>query len=196
MTAPRQFDIKAVWEQRGEALRHLMRALFLAIGQQPRDRALAGSGESDQPVGMAFKISKGNMRFQLQRTIEMRPADEVAQIVPAILILRIQRQIVDRLTLTAQHAEKASDDWLHPFTQRRPGKHGGAVETIAVAHGDGRKSAFLGEFCDGLRIDSAFEHRIAGHNAQRYEGSMWHPLNMRAGRASLKRQSREYPLFR
>jgi hypothetical protein len=36
------------------------------------------------------------VRLELERTIEMRAADQVAQVLPAGLVLGIERQVVDR----------------------------------------------------------------------------------------------------
>ena len=68
----------------------------LALGEQPRHRALARPGQRDQALGAPVEIVERDMRLELERPVEMRAADQVAQVLPAGLVLRVERQVVDR----------------------------------------------------------------------------------------------------
>jgi len=45
---------------------------------------------------MSFEVFKLHMRFKFERSIEMRLADEVAQVEPAVVVLGIEREPIDR----------------------------------------------------------------------------------------------------
>ncbi len=135
---------------------------------------------------MAFQLGERDMRLQLQRAVQMRGGNQMAQVVPPRLILRVERQVIDWLPLAAQNPQQGADDRLHAFAQRRAREHRGGVKPIAIADGNGGKAAFFGQFGNGLGIDGPFEHRIAGDDAQRDKGSMGHGANLQAQEAPIK----------
>src|SRR3546814_12186483 len=51
-------------------------------------------GQADQPVGPARDVGQPHMRILLDGTAEVRRRDERAQLVIALLVLRIERQPV------------------------------------------------------------------------------------------------------
>src|SRR3546814_16515647 len=73
-------------------------------------------GQADQPVGPARDVGQPHMRILLDGTAEVRRRDARAQIVIALLVLRIKRQPVDQRRSVCQplpgprDAKHASDD--------------------------------------------------------------------------------------
>ena len=65
--------------------------------------------------------------LSFERPLEMGAADEVAQVLPARLVLRIERQVIDRAVRTAGNAEQRADDRLHTFGLARGGERGRSV---------------------------------------------------------------------
>ncbi len=135
---------------------------------------------------MAFEIGQRDVWRKLERPVEMGAADEMAQVGPARGVLRIKRQVVDHIALAARNAKQGADDRLHPFADARLGKRHRAVKPVAVADGDRRKAALLGQARNGLGIDRPFEHRIARQHAQRDEGGKGHRANVLCAEGPIK----------
>jgi len=115
------------------------------------------------------------MRIELQRAIQMRLADEVAEIVIASLILRIERQVIDLATLfIARHAQQSADNWLHTFVKTRFGEHDCAVEAIAISQRNCGKAALFGELCHTLGLNRPLKQRVRRQNAKRDKGRKRH----------------------
>ena len=70
---------------------------LLSLGQKLRQRALACPAECYEPTGAAIKIGQADMGFELERTFQMGAADEMAEIVVPLLVLRVEWQVVDLL---------------------------------------------------------------------------------------------------
>src|SRR3546814_6895819 len=90
--------------------------------------------QADQPVGPARDVGQPHMRILLDGTAEVRRRDERAQIVIALLVLRIERQPVDQRRAVRQplpgprDAKQGSDDRLYPSRLAR------LAEKIGRAH--------------------------------------------------------------
>ncbi len=156
----------------------------LTLGEQPADRTLARARQRNQPLGAACEIREQDMRLEFERAFEMRSADEVAQIVVAGLVLRVEREVVDLLAgapvvPVARDAEQRADDWLDAFVETGLGEHDRAIEPVAVGQRDRGKAALLGQFRHRLGLDRALEHRIGGEDAKRNEGGKRHGVDMR-----------------
>ena len=121
-----------------------------------------------------FQLLQRDVRIEFERAIEVRSGDQMAQILPAGLVLGVERQAVDRPVGRAPNPQQAADNRLDSRIARHAGKSGHCVKTVAVGNRNGRKGAFLGQFDHRLGIDRSFEHRIAGHNAQGDETGVGH----------------------
>ncbi len=176
--APRQLDIKPVWKQRLQPVCIRFGMVGLASCKEPRQTAFARPGQGNQAVRVTIKIGERDMRIQLERTFQMRAADEMAKIVPAGFVLREQREMVDRLLaaeiLAPRDAQKRADNRLDADLETGLRESNAAIQPVAVADGNRGKAAFLRELGDLLGIDRAFEHRIAGENTQGNEGGIGH----------------------
>ncbi len=110
----RQFDIEAAGEQGGELFRKRLGLRVLPFREQPRHRAFGRAGQCDQPLAMPVQIRQPDMGIEFQRPVEMRPARQMAQVLPAILVLRVKRQVIDMRALALTHdAEQHPHDRLH-----------------------------------------------------------------------------------
>ena len=184
IAAAREFDIEPLGEQGLEPVEQDSGVAVLTLCQQPGHRPLARAGERDQPLGAALEILKQDMRLEFERAGEMRLADEMAQIVVAGLVLRIEREVIDLLAgrsviPAAGDPEQRADDRLDAFVEAGLGEHDRAVEPVAIRQRDCGKAAFLGQFRHRLGLDRALEHGIGGEDAQRYEGGKTHAADMR-----------------
>ncbi len=121
------------------------------------------------------------MRLQFQRPVEVRAADQMAQVLPAGLVLGEQGQRVDPPAIFPRHPQEGARDRLDAVVAAACGKGDRAVEPVAVADGDGGKAAFLGQLGDSLGIDRPVEHRIAGEHPQGHERSMGHRRRLSRG---------------
>src|SRR3546814_8826278 len=87
------------------------------------------------------------MRVLLDGTAEVRRRDERAQIVIALVVLRIERQPVDQRRAVRQplpgprDAEQGSDDRLYPSRLARLAESHDTVEPVAIGHRDRGKAA-------------------------------------------------------
>ena len=96
VAAARQLDVQAIGEQRVELVGIGPRLVVLAIGEQAGERPLPARGQRDQPVGLPGERVERDMRFLVDRAVEVRGGHQAAQIVVAGLVLREQREPVDR----------------------------------------------------------------------------------------------------
>ena len=63
IAAAAELDIEPAREQRLEPVEIVVRGRRLALGEQPRQRALAAAGQRDQAVGAPFQRVEGDMRL-------------------------------------------------------------------------------------------------------------------------------------
>ncbi len=196
IAAPRELDVEPPGEQGLEPVELGLGMIPLAVGEQPRQRAFARPGECDQTLGAPFQVGGRDMRFEFERPVEMRLADEVAEVVVPRLVLRIERQVIDLLALRIpRHPEQRADDRLHALVHARLGEHDRAVEPVAITDRDCWKAALLGQLGDRLGVDRPFEHRIRRQHAQGNERGKWHGCNMRTETGFAKVECRCFPLF-
>ena len=110
------------------------------------------------------------MRQLFERTIEMGRRHQMAQIVIAGLVLRIEREPVEHGLIAAaarpQNAKHRADDGLDAPGDTAIGKRHAAVQPVAVGHGDGRKAALFGDLAERLGLDCPVEHGVSGKDAQ------------------------------
>ena len=197
ITAPRQFDVEPAGEQRLQPRGIGLGRPLAPIGQQPRQRPLARPGQADQPVGMAFERLQSHMGVELDRAIKVRGGHQMAQVQPAGLVLGIERQPVDhrRAVLPGRirpgHRQQSADDRLDALVETGAGKSRGAVQPVAVGHGNRGESPLLRQLRQRLGLDRPFQHRIAREDTQRHEGLMSHGVSLagagRFGHAPLRR---------
>lgn len=80
--------------------------IVLPFGQKARQPPFPGAGQRDQATGMAIQPFAHDMGIFMQRPVEMGPADQMAEIVPPLFVLRIERKIVDRPAFAPGHAQQ------------------------------------------------------------------------------------------
>ena len=186
--APGDLDVEPIREQRLKCIAIGPRRILPRFGQQPHQRALARASQADQPLAAPFKIGQSDVRFQLQWPSEVRSADQMAQVVPAGIVLGIERQPVNRPAGIAQHPQQRPDDRLDPRLTRCPGKGHCRIEPVTVRNRDRRKGPLLRQLGNRFGINRPFEHRIARQHTQRDEGFKGHGPTL--GRAAQIRKSR------
>jgi len=98
---------------------------------------------------------------QLERPFEVRLADEMAEVVPPRLILRVKRQVIDELGTLPDDAKQRPDEGLDAVFLARLGEGHRAIQTVTVTDGDRREAPLLRQARDGFGVDGPFEHRIA-----------------------------------
>ena len=180
VVAPGDLDVEPVAEQRPQPIGIGAGRVMPRLGQEPRQRTLARTGQRDQAVGMAFEVCQQHVRITFERTIQVRAADEMAEVVPAGLVLRIERQPVDRAAILTGYRQRRADNRLHARVAATAGEGDRAVEAVAVGDGDRREAALLGQLGDRFRIDRPFEHGIARKHAKRHERSVRHAPTLAA----------------
>ena len=174
-----ELDIEAVGEQRLQPVEIGGGPVGLVLVDQPGERALAARGQRDQPVAAPFERGEVDMRRQFDRAFEMREADQRAQIVIAALVLRIERDPVERRGDAVGHArprdaQHRPDHRLDAVLLGGIGKGHRGVEAVAIGEAGSRKAHRLGLFGDRLGLDRPVEHRVGRENAERYETGMSH----------------------
>ncbi len=197
IVAAGDFDVEALGEEFLKPVEiGFCRGLLLAC-KQSHQRALTGGGQADQAIGVAHKVCQHDMRIEFQRAIQMRAADEMAEIVVSSGILRIKRQPVNRRGRGAEtgggpfpfwpgDGKHRADDRLHAHILARLGIGDTAVKAVAVGDGCGGKSTFGRRLGDGLRIDRAIQHRVGREDAERDEGGVGHGSQSRKKAAHLR----------
>ena len=179
IVAPREFDIQPIAEQARQPIGIGQRARGLVLGEQPRERPLATGGERDQPAAELGKGVESDMRRQVNRPIEVRPADQFAQIVIAVRVLRVERQPVDHRRDAVRHvgpchAQHRADYRLHALAERRIGKGHSRIQPIAVGQRRGRKAQLGRALGDRLGLDRPVEHGVGRKDAEGHEPGMRH----------------------
>jgi hypothetical protein len=180
VAAPGELDVETVGEERLQPIQIVRGTIRLVLVNQPRECALPPCGEGDQAVGATLERSEIDMRGQLDRAIEMRAADQRAQIVVAGRILRIERDPVERGGDAVGHprprdAEHRADHRLHAVLLRRVREGHRRIEAVAIGQPGGGKAHRPGLFGDRLGLDRPVEHRVGRENAERHETGMSHP---------------------
>ena len=89
------FDIQPVGKECLQAVEVDLGRVLLAIGKKPGESALRARGECDEALARLLQGSERNVRVQLDRAIEVRGRNEMAEIAIALLILGEQHEPVD-----------------------------------------------------------------------------------------------------
>src|SRR3546814_12035069 len=111
------------------------------------------------------------MRILLDGTAEVRRRDERAQIVIALLVLRIERQPVDQRRAVRQplpgprDAKQGSDDRLYPSRLARLAESHDTVAPVALGHRDPGTAAVTRRLRDPFRPARPFHTRLAANTA-------------------------------
>ena len=185
IVAPGYLDVEPFGEEFEQPVDIGLGGALLASGKKLRQCAFAGGGKADQAVGMADEIRQDDVRRKFERPVEMGAADEVAKVVIAPGILRIEGQPVDRrcgrtearcraVAFGTGYGEHRADDRLDAHVLARLGIGHATVEPVAICDGGGGKAPLGGGLGDGLRVDGAVEHRVGREDAKRDEGGMGH----------------------
>ena len=114
------------------------------------------------------------MGFEFDRPAKMGPADQMAQVVPAGLVLGDQAKPIDHRILARRHAiardgQEGADQRLDASILAGPGEGHGTIKPVAIGNRDGRESPVLSQFRGCLGIDRPVEHGKARKDAQRDE---------------------------
>lgn len=135
---------------------------------------------------MARKFGQRDMRRKFQRTRKVRLADEVAEVVIARRILRIEREPVDGgragpetgirrpFPRRTGHREHGPDDGLHAHIEAGLGKGDAAIKPVAIGDRRRRKAPLCRRLGNRLGIDRAVEHRVGGEDTKRNERGVGH----------------------
>src|SRR5205085_10342050 len=116
-----KLDVEPIGEECLQAIEVALGLELLAIRGQPGNRAFGACGKCDQSFAQAVKLRKLDVRFLLERAVEVRGGDEFAEVRITLLVLRQQREPVDR-GLTADlrrtcNGKHRADDRLHAFAE-------------------------------------------------------------------------------
>ena len=179
VVAAGDLDIEPVGEQRLELRDIGLGGLVLPLGIEPGECTLGTCGQAEQAVGMPGERREGDVRIFLDRPVEVRLRDEVAEIFIAGLVLRVERQPVDRHVeafgqIRALHRKQCADDRLDAGLLGGVRKAHRGIEAVAIRDGDGGEAVALGVLGDRLGVDRPFEHGVAGKNPKRDETGMRH----------------------
>ena len=158
-------DIEAIGEQGLQAIGIGLRARRLILGIEPGEPALPARGQRDQPVGVLRQRREIDMRHLLDRAIEVRHADQSAEIVVAGRVLRIERKPVEHRRDTLgqigpRDAEHDPDHRLHPGIAGRVGIGHRRIKAVAIGQRRRRKAERRGALGDRLGLDRPVEHRV------------------------------------
>ena len=177
VTTASQLDVKPFGKQLLKFLQQDLCMALLSLGQKLRQRALACPAECYEPTGVAIKIGQADMGFELERAFQMGAADEMAEIVVPLLVLRVEWQVVDLLAFAIpRNTKKGPDDRLDALRLAGVREHDCAVKAVAIGNGDSGKAAFLGQFGHRLRVNRTLQHGVGGEDAERDEGLERHAL--------------------
>lgn len=159
IAAPCEFNIQPPRKQRLQSVRQRLRMNGLSFGKQARQPAFTRAGQRDQAIGEAFKIAQLYVRIEFQRTIKVRLADQMAEVVIPRFILRIERQVIDQTPFRiARHAQQGADNRLNTFVKARLGEHDRTIQPVAVSNGDGGKPSLLRQLRHTLGLNRPFKH--------------------------------------
>ena len=183
VTAADKLDVEPVGEQRLQAIGIGRGARGLILGEQTRERSLAARGQREETRGMPFQRLECDVRRMFERSVEMRLADQGAQIVVTGRILRVERDPVDHRCAALRHvgaadAQHRADHRLHTSGKGTVGKSHRSVQAVAIGQSGGGKAELCRTLGDRLRIDRAVEHGVAGKDAERHEPGMRHRCNL------------------
>jgi hypothetical protein len=90
----------------------------------------------------------------------------VTEVVISRLVLRIERQVVDRAPfLVTRDTQQRAGNRLDTFGLAGIGEHDRAIQPVAIGHRDCGKAAFLRQLGHRLGVDCPFEHRIGREHA-------------------------------
>ena len=179
VAAPGELDVEPPGKQSFEPIEIVPRGLRLPVRQQARERALARPGQRDQPRRARAQHIERDMRLLVRRPIEMRGGNQRAEIAPARLVLRVEREPVDDRRAHALRLERhragpgdakqSRHDRLDASLLRRLRKRHRRIEPVAVGDRGGGKAEAARMTDDRLGIDRAFQHRIGREDAERHE---------------------------
>ena len=114
------------------------------------------------------------MRILLDRPVEMRSRNQMAEVGIALLVLGQQHQPVDRSGLPdlrrPGNGQHRADDRLDALADAGVAEGHRRIEAVAVGQRDGREAELRGALGDRLRLHRAFEHREGGEDAKRNVG--------------------------
>ena len=121
VVAADDLDVQPIREDRLQTVEIDLRLVLLAIGKKPGERALRARGQRDQALARLLQGREGNVRVQLDRTIQVRRRDEMAEVAVALLVLRQQHEPVDRRAARLRrprNGEHRADDRLHALAEQ------------------------------------------------------------------------------
>ena len=202
LAAPAELDIEAAGEQPDQAFEKSLDGL--PFGEQAGERPLPAAGQRDQAVGAPLQRGELDMGVLFDRAAEMRLGDQSAEILVALLVLRVERQPVDQRRLCLHvskaalragpgDAQQRADDRLDALLETGVAERHDAVKPVPVGDRGGGKVEPFRLLRDRLRLHRPLQHGVAGEETQGDVGRGGHRFVMGAGADSGKRRVRLFP---
>ena len=157
----------------------LARFLLVAGAQPLVDRAGNAAGEADDAVGILAQRVAVHAGFSVVEAFQISLGDELAEIVPALVVFGEQRHVGRALAtgelLLVLHFPRgeidfAAEDRLHAGLVALLVEFDRTVEVAVVGHRHGRHAEFLGAFGEILDADHAVEEGKFGMQVEVDEG--------------------------